>query len=254
MTTLTQILFSTILVSLISFIGLIFLFLKERILNKVLLFLVAFSAGALMGAAFFDLLPEAIKIAGDSGISLLKVFSYLILGFCAFFILEQFLGWHHHHTVQHPELKTFSYLILVSDGLHNFIDGLIIAGSFLAGFPVGITATLAVIFHEIPKEIGNIGVLLYGGMKKSRALLLNFITACLAILGGLVGFFFSQRTEEAILFLLSFAAGSFIYISASDLIPQIKENRIFKNSSISFLIFLAGIVLIWALVLLLPNR
>lgn len=248
MSTLTQILFATVLVSSISFIGLFFLFLRERILHRALLLSVAFSAGALMGAAFLDLLPEAIEASG----SLRTVFAFLLLGFSTFFILEQFIGWHHHHSAQHPELKPFSYLILASDGLHNFIDGIIIAGSFLASFPIGLASTLAVALHEIPQEIGDAGVLLYAGLKKKKALLLNFVSAMAAVLGGLFGFFFSAKLG-GIDFLLPFSAGSFIYIAASDLIPQIKEGGNLKRSLISFLVFLLGIVLIWALVLLLPE-
>lgn len=251
MSTLTQILISTILVSLVSFVGLIFLFFREKILHRTLLFSVAFSAGALMGAAFLDLLPEAIEKLADGSGSLMMLFIFLLLGFSAFFILEQFIGWHHHHATTHPELKPFSYLILVSDGLHNFIDGVIIAGSFLAGFPIGLAATLAVALHEIPQEIGDAGVLLYAGLKKKKALILNFVSAMAAVLGGVFGFFFSEKIG-GISFLLPFSAGSFIYIAASDLIPQIKEGGNLKKSLISFLVFLLGIVLIWALTFLLP--
>lgn len=242
---------STIFVSLISFVGIIILFLKERILNKILLFLVAFSAGALMGVAFLDLLPEAIEKAGIQNESLIKIFIFLLFGFSVFFILEQFIGWHHHHSASHPEPKPLSYLILVSDAIHNFLDGIIIAGSFMVGIPLGLVTVLAVVLHEIPQEIGDFGVLLYGGIKKLKALFLNFISALSAILGGFLGFLLSEKMGQGMFFFLPFAAGCFIYIAASDLIPYIKEEGSFKKRIINFLIFLAGILLIGVLTTLL---
>ena len=180
---------STFFISLISFIGALTLVLNDRILNKILPWLVAFSAGALIGVAFLHLLPEALDKVTIGESSIFKIFIYLIMGFSAFFVLEEFIGWHHHHDTRHPEIASFSYLILFSDGLHNFIDGLIIASAFLADFQIGLITSLAVISHEIPKEIGNFAVLIYGGFNKVRALFLNFISAIAAILGGVVGFF-----------------------------------------------------------------
>ena len=241
MAILFYILISTFLISLIAFVGALTLFLKEDVLNKILLFLVAFSAGALIGGAFFHLIPEAIEGIGIEGNSLFKIFFYLIFGFCIFFILEQFIQWHHHHSTQHPEVLPFSYLILISDALHNFIDGLVIAGSFLVNFQTGFVTSLAVVFHEIPQEIGDFAVLVYGGFKKNKALFLNFISATVAILGGVIGFFLFRKIGGEILFLLPFTAGSFIYIAASDLIPQIKEEWDIKKSIIHFFVFLVGI-------------
>jgi len=235
------ILISTFLISLISFLGAITLFLKEKLLNKILLILVAFSAGSLLGGAFFHLIPEAIERVGVEGIS--NLFFYLILGLCLFFILENFLNWHHHHAMEHPEIKSFSYLILISDTIHNFIDGLIIAGSFVVSFQVGVVTALAVVLHEIPQELGDFGVLVYGGFKKSKALFLNFLSALAAIFGGFFGFLLSERIGNSTIFLLPFAAGNFIYIAASDLLPEIKHKESLRKSSIHFFVFLLGIVL-----------
>ncbi len=243
MSTLIYIILSTFLISLIAFIGALTLFLKEKLLDKILLILVAFSAGALIGGAFLHLIPETIVKVGVEEGQLLKVFLYLLLGFCTFFILEQFIRWHHHHATRHPEIMPFSYLILVSDAVHNFIDGLIIAASFVIALPVGIITALAVALHEIPQEIGNFGVLVYGGFKKSRALFLNFLSAITVILGGIVGFFLSEKIGDSIIFLLPFAAGNFIYIASSDLIPEIKHKESFKKSAIYFFVFLLGIIL-----------
>jgi zinc and cadmium transporter len=158
--------------------------------------------------------------------------------------MEQFIKWHHHHSVDHPEIKPFSYLILFSDSLHNFIDGLVIAGSFVVGTGAGMVTSLAVVLHEVPQEIGDFAVLICGGFKKKQALFFNFISASLAILGGVVGFFIFKDMEN-VSFLLPFTAGSFIYIAASDLIPQIKEELGFKKSAIHFLLFLAGIAMMF---------
>jgi len=237
------ILVSTFLVSLIAFIGILVLFLKEELLNKILLILVAFSAGALIGGAFLHLIPEAIEKVGIDEAALSNLFLYLIFGFCTFFILENFIRWHHHHAVSHPEIMPFSYLILVSDGIHNFIDGLIIAASFVVSFPIGIATTLAVVLHEIPQEIGDFGVLIYGGFKKVKALFLNFLSAIFAIFGGFLGFLLSEKIGESIIFLLPFAAGTFIYIASSDLLPEIKHKESLKKSLVHFFVFLLGIIL-----------
>lgn len=241
MNVLSYILISTFFVSLLSFVGVLILFLKERFLDKIILVLVAFSAGALIGGAFLHLIPEAINKVGLDEEAILKIFFYLIFGFLLFFILEQFLKWHHHHAKEHPEIKTFSYLILISDGIHNFIDGLIIAGSFVISIPLGIVTTLAVVLHEIPTEIGDYGVLVYGGFKKIKALFLNFLSGITAILGGIIGFLLSEKIGGSIIFLLPFAAGNFIYIACSDLIPEIKQKIGSSESIINFFVFLLGL-------------
>jgi len=242
------ILVATFIISAISLIGAITLFLNDRFLKKMLLVLVALSAGALIGGAFLHLLPEAL----ESEVSSLKIFLVVILGFVTFFILEQFIHWHHHHDCEGCEKTApFSYLILVSDALHNFIDGLVIAASFVISFPIGITTTIAVALHEIPQEMGDFGVLIYGGMKKKRALFLNFLSALVAIIGGVIGFFLSTKIGASMIYLLPFAAGNFIYIASSDLIPEIKHGDNKKQSFIYFLVFLTGVVLMLALKLFL---
>jgi zinc and cadmium transporter len=238
------IILSTFSVSLISFIGALAFFLAEKTLNKLLLFLVAFSAGGLLGGAFFHLMPESLD--GD-----LIGFLFLALGFCSFFVLENFINWHHHHAKEHPEAVPFSYLILVSDAIHNFIDGLMIAASFIVSFPAGIATSLAVAFHEIPQEIGDYAVLIYGGFSKKKALLLNFFSALTAMAAGVVGFFFFEKIGGQASFLLPFAAGSFIYIAASDLIPEIKKRKEGHSSLAQFLVFLTGLFLMLVLKLIL---
>ncbi len=250
MSILFYILISTSLISLIAFIGVLFLFLKEKLLTKILLILVAFSAGTLIGGAFLHLIPEAIARVGASETSVLGLFLYLLLGFCIFFILEQFIRWHHHHAIRHPKIRPFSYLILISDGVHNFIDGLVIAASFVVAFPIGVVTALAVALHEIPQEIGDYGILIYGGFKKVKALFLNFLSAITVVFGGIAGFLLSEKIGESIVFLLPFAAGNFIYIASADLIPEIKHRVSIKKSLIHFIVFLSGMGLMLLIKLL----
>jgi zinc and cadmium transporter len=217
--------------------------LKEKILNKILVILVAFSAGILLGASFLHLIPEAIVKMAFIEASILKIFLFLIFGFCGFFALEQLIRWHHHHTFYHPEIKPFSYLILISDGIHNFIDGLIIAASFTVDFQLGITTTLAVATHELPQEISDFGVLVYSGFKKTKALFLNYVSAITAICGGIIGYLLFTLVGKLIIFLLPLAAGGFIYIGTVDLIPEIMYKESLKESFMRFITFLLGIII-----------
>jgi len=243
MTVLIYILLGTFLISLLAFVGALTLFLRKDFLDKIILILVALSAGALIGGAFLHLIPETVVKIGADENKLMIAFLYLILGFCVFFILEQFIRWHHRHGSRDDRIMPFSYLILVSDGIHNFIDGLIIAASFAVTPSLGVITTLAVALHEIPQEIGDYGVLVYGGFKRVKALFLNFLSAMTVVLGGVIGFLISEQIGKSIIFLLPFAAGNFIYIAASDLIPEIKHKISFKKSLIHFFIFLLGIIL-----------
>lgn len=241
------IILSTFTISLIAFIGALVLFLKEKILNKILLVLVAFSAGALIGGAFLHLIPEAILEYGVDEMKLMTLFSYLLAGFCMFFILEQLIRWHHHHATSHPKIMPFSYLILISDGLHNFIDGVVVAASFMVSFPLGIATTMAIGLHEIPQEIGDFGVLVHGGFKKRRALFLNYCSAVTVVLGGVTGYLLYGWIGESIIFLLPFAAGNFIYVATTDLIPEIRFKQSLARSLLRFCVFVIGMSLMMAI-------
>ena len=233
------IIISTLIVSLISFIGIFTLALKKIHLNKILLILVALSAGALMGGAFLHLIPESIENSKNP-------FIIILIGFITFFFIEKILYWRHCHNGI-CKVHTFAYMNLIGDSVHNFIDGLIIAASFLTNVQLGIVTTIAVALHEIPQEIGDYGVLVYGGFKKYKALLLNFLTALFALLGGIIGFFISSSTQQFVTILLPFAAGGFIYIGASDLIPELKKEIKFKKSLISFIFFIIGILIVYSI-------
>ena len=229
---------SSCLISLIAFVGMIVLFLKEELLTRILLILVAFSAGALMGGAFLHLLPETIE--KSTGI---EVFLWLLGGFILFFFIEKVLQWHHCHRVKH--VHTLGFMNLIGDAVHNFSDGLIIAASFITKVPLGVVTTLAIALHEIPQEIGDFGVLVYSGFKKERALLLNFLAALTVIFGGIVGYFISGYVEKFTIFLLPLAAGVFIYIASSDLIPEIRKETSLKRGTLSFLAFLLGVLFMY---------
>lgn len=236
---LTYIILATVVVSFLSFVGIITLSLKDQILNKILLILVGLSAGTLMGGAFLHLLPEATEY--NTG---LDVFIYVLVGFIIFFIIEKVLHWRHCHKDE-CEIHTFTYMNLIGDSIHNFIDGLIMAASFVVSIPLGVTTTIAISSHEIPQEIGDFGVLIYGGFSKKKALLLNFLVALTAVLGGIIGYFISNLVENATLFILPFAAGGFIYIAATDLIPEIKKELSMKKYMATLSVFILGILFMW---------
>ena len=242
---LAYILISTIMITFIAFIGIFTLAINENILKKILLVLVSLSAGALMGGAFLHLIPESIEVASGS-----NIFIIVLIGFIIFFIIEKILHWRHCHDGK-CDVHTFHYMNLIGDSIHNFIDGLIIAAGFMVSIPLGFTATIAIVAHEIPQEIGDFGVLIYGGFEKKKALILNFLIAFTIVIGGFVGYLLSNIIENYVYILLSFAAGGFIYIAATDLIPEIKKEVDIRKSTFTMLIFILGIVFMWIIKIIL---
>jgi len=238
---LIYIIISTFAIALIAFIGIFTLALKDKVLDKILLILVSLSAGALMGGAFLHLLPEAIEEAEGTDFN---VFFIVLIGFILFFLIEKVLHWRHCHKGK-CDVHTFHYMNLIGDAIHNFIDGLIISASFIASVELGITTFIAIAAHEIPQEIGDFGVLIYGGFKKKKAIVLNFAVALTILAGGIVGYFISSTVEQAVIFLLPFAAGGFIYIAATDLVPEIKKELDIRKSMATMLVFICGILIMW---------
>jgi len=226
---------ASIVVSLGSFVGAITLLLNEKVLNKVLVVLISFSAGVLIGGTFLHLIPEAVEHGSDK----VDIFSLVILGFVLFFLLEKYFYWRHCHKGEQCEIHTHpvAYLILLGDGIHNFIDGIIIGSSFYTDIKLGVISTLMIILHEIPQELGDFGVLLYGGLTKFKALFYNFLSAVTAILGTIIGFFVSQNVHNVVVYLLPVAAGGFIYTAASDLVPAIQKQKELKTANISLFLF-----------------
>lgn len=248
MAVLAYILGAVVLVSVCSLIGIITLIVTQKKLGKILFVLVSFAAGAMLAAAFFDLIPEALEHAGPDA-----VFLSVMAGIVAFFVLETFLFWYHAHGHEHTgkhrhHHKTFlpiAYLNLIGDAVHNFLDGVIIATSFLASIPLGIVASLAVIFHEIPQEIGDFSILIYGGFSRGRALFFNFLSALTAVLGALAAYYLGTTVEHATEWLVPFAAGGFIYIAAVDLLPELRKSLDVRRSLLQLLFFGIGVLAIW---------
>jgi zinc and cadmium transporter len=238
MIVLLWILLATIIDGLVGLIGIFSLWIKDKLLNKLLMILVAFSAGALLSGAFFHLLAESL-----ASLPVMTVFAYMMIGFIIFFVVERFLHWHHCHNGEKCEVHPVSYLILIGDGIHNFIDGIIIGASFLVNVHFGIITTLLILAHEIPQELGNFGVLVYSGFGKNKALLYNFLAQLTCVVGGLTGYLLSSRIQGVIPFVLPFAAGGFIYIAASDLVPELHKETKLKKLLLSFAFFMLGIML-----------
>jgi len=256
----------TLIGSVFSLIGGVFLLLREKQTLKYSHFLAAFAAGTLLGTVFFDLFPEAVEEARSTGSTSslqassgqageINVFFYALLGILGFFLLERFIHWFHHHQHEYKEekVKPTVPLIILGDSVHNFIDGVVIAATFLVSIPLGIVTTLAVAAHEIPQEIGDFGILLHKGLERKKVLLVNVGSALTAILGALISFWVGERIETSLPILLAITAGFFIYIAASDLIPEIHhENR--KGFAVieTFLMF-AGVATIWIFITLLEG-
>jgi zinc and cadmium transporter len=237
---------ASIVVSLISLIGILFLLVNEKTLNNILFILIGFATGGLLGGAFFHLLPEALEKSSNPTLT----FLYVILGFIIFFILERYIHWRHCHKEGKCDVHVVSYLSLMGDGIHNLIDGMIIATSFQVNISFGLITTLAIILHEIPQEIGDFGVLVYGGLSKLKALFFNFLSALTAIIGVFIGYFLTTSIENFSSVLLPIAAGGFIYIAASDLVPELHKEPNLKKSTLAIITFIFGIILMYALKLI----
>ena len=229
---------SGLIVSLLGLAIFLFLLWQEKFSRKIVIYLVSFSAGALIGGAFFHLLPEAMASKEDH----LLTFVYVLIGFCLFFILEKFLRWHHCHDKECQNTLHLGYMNLIGDSIHNFIDGVIIVSAFIANISLGIVTTISIISHEIPQEMGDFGVLLYSGMNKTKIVIYNFMVALLAILGVIIGFVIINWVEGLNDFLIPAAAGGFIYIAATDLIPELQREINAKSSFYHFFVFIFALI------------
>jgi len=242
-------LISVLIISLISFVGIFALSIKAKKLRTFLIYLISLSAGTLLGDAFIHLLPELVEKSGMT----LSISLYILGGITLFFVLEKIIYWQHCHgnVLESSHVHPFAYMNLVGDALHNFLDGIIIAASYLISLPAGIATTIAVALHEIPQEIGDFGVLLHGGFSKSRALAVNFISALFAILGAVLTLWLTSSITNLEAILVPVAIGGFIYIASSDLIPQLhKHSDKISRSLLQLLVFLMGIALMALLLLL----
>lgn len=234
MSPLALILISTISISLISLVGLITLSMKPDRVERFVLPFVALSAGAMMGGAFLHLLPEAVDQIGT------RAFPIVLVSFIGFFLIERVLHWHHCHG-DHCDIHTFGYMNLIGDFIHNFIDGLVIAAAFMADIRLGWITALAMALHEIPQEVGDFGVLMHAGFSRTKAIAFNLFTALSAVAGGVIGYVFVSQSAVLESFLLPIAAGGFLYIAGSDLLPELRKTSVPKHVVQLFFIFLFGI-------------
>lgn len=247
-----EILLATLFVSVLSLVGIALLAVNERLRSSVLAYMVAFAVGGMLGGAMFHLLPEAI---GETEEPML-VFALALFGFLAFFIIEKFLHWRHCHNEEcemhgHENgaakamVRPVAYLNLVGDMIHNFVDGAIIAASFMASVPLGIASTIAIALHEIPQELGDFAVLIHSGLTPKKALLYNFMSAVGAMFGAILTYYALEPTSGVALLLLPLAAGGFIYIAAVDLVPELHRERKPIISVMQFSMIVLGLVLMY---------
>ncbi len=238
---------SVIAISAISLIGILFIWLTETKLKKIFTYLVSFAVGGLLGDVFLHMMPELIETGFETQTALI-----LITGILVSFMVERFLQWRHCHiptSQEHPH--SFAYMNLFGDSVHNLIDGLIIGGSYIVSIPLGIATTIAVIFHEIPQELGDFSVLIYGGFTKKKALGFNFLTALTAVIGAVIALALGSMLDGFVPLLVPFAAGNFIYIAGSDLIPELrKDTPELKKSGLQLVSLVLGIVPMVLLLLL----
>ena len=247
MTALAWIVLTGFAMSAIALVGSITLLLKKATLDRIIMPLVAFAAGSLLGGAFLHMLPAASESIADP----VSIYLWTLAGFTVFFALEQFLHWHHCHRASSDCKEPLTYLILIGDGLHNFLGGLGVGAVFLADIRLGIAAWLAAAAHEVPQELGDFAVLIHGGWSRRKALLFNLLSGLTFLLGGIAAWMASATLE--ISFLVPFAAGNFIYIGASDLVPEVNKHRDSVTNIIHFLCFTAGVGLLWLMRLALTS-
>jgi zinc and cadmium transporter len=267
-------------IGMLSLVGIFMISLKDNTLDKILFVLIAFATGTILATALFDLIPEALHHleelnAGGANLNETILFTMVVGGYVVFFILERFLYWFHGHAHQNENelvcydhldetidkslgkgkvIKNFALLNLIGDGLHNFLDGVVIMVAFLSGIGNGVVVTLAVLFHEFPQEIGDFGILLYGGFSKRNALLFNFLSAMVAMLGGVFAFFLSEIFDSFNFFFLAFSGGGFLYLASTELMPELLKQKDLKKSIYQALIFIVGLIVILTLITILPHE
>ena len=239
-------LLSAFVVSLVSLVGILTLMFGVRRLDRFIPLLISLAVGALFGDAFIHLLPQAF---GDTDSTVLTSL-YIIMGIMLFLAMESLLHWHHeHHTQTLNPIHPMGQVIMVADGVHNLLDGLIIGASYLVSVPVGLATTLAVLLHEVPQELGDFGVLIHAGFTPRRALIINFLSGVLAIVGVVISLLLGGNGGEYTAVMVPLTAGGFIYIAGADLIPERHKEHEFRASVVQFAVVLAGIGLIFLLLL-----
>lgn len=241
MSVLWWITFSGLAMSALALVGSVTLLLPSRLFDRLVMPLVALAAGSLLGGALFHMIPASVTVLGN----LLGVYGLVALGFVAFLVLEQFLHWHHCHRDHAVARHPVGYLVLVADGIHNFLGGMGVAGAFIVDIRLGVTAWLVAAAHEVPQELGDFGLLVHSGWRKGAALGLNALSALTFLVGGYVAYTISTSLNVAVL--IPFAAGNFLYIAAADLIPQFSREESIPRKLVVTASFLAGLGILYAL-------
>lgn len=231
-------------VSALSLVGVFTLVFRESVLQRGLLILISFAAGALLGDAFLHLIPQIAE--SPKGFDLTASLS-LLAGVVAFFILEKVLHWHHSHVPSQEVLHPVAVANLVGDALHNFVDGAIVAGGFLVSTKLGIATAVAVALHEIPQELGDFGILVHAGLKPRKALMLNLLTALTAIAGAIVTLLIATSVAGVERILIPVTAGGFVYIASTDLIPEMHKEPEAGKSALQLVSLVAGVAVMAAL-------
>lgn len=240
MTVIVNIILATLAVSLISLAGVCLIGVKETTLEGFLDYLVSFAVGGLLGGAFLHLFPEAVESGNPA------LFSHALTGIVVFLLMERFLRWRHCHQGR-CEAHSFTYINLIGDGVHNFIDGMVIAASFVQDAGLGIATTIAVAAHELPQELGDFAILVYGGFRRTKALLLNLLSALVAVLGALVAYYQMHHVAWLKDFLIPFTAGGFLYLALVDMVPELHRKTCGRKAFAQTAALLAGLGLMGGL-------
>ncbi|MEE8078292.1 MAG: ZIP family metal transporter [Pseudomonadales bacterium] len=225
----------------------VFLLLPAAQRSRTLPHLISFATGALLGAAFLALLPRALEIAGPDGAR--GVGLAVLAGVLTFFVLEKLVLWRHchhddceaHGPGQQQRDAASGVMILLGDGIHNLLDGMLIAAAFLTDFHLGIVTSVAVIAHEIPQEVGDLAVLLNAGFSRSRAFCINVLASLASVLGGIGAYFWLDIATDLLPFVLAVAASSFVYGAVADLIPGLHRRVDARASVVQSVLIGAGI-------------
>lgn len=245
-------LISVIGVSLVSLVGVSLFVLDLSFIKRLLLYLVSFSVGAIFGDVFLHMLPELSEASASFGDDMLIVLSGILFSF----VVEKFIHWHHCHVLpedhEHHEEHhhPIGYLCLIGDGVHNFIDGVLIASSYLVSTEVGIATTVAVVFHEIPQEVGDFAILLHSGFSRGRALFLNLLSALTAVAGAVLVLVTSGTFSSIDAYLLPFAAGNLLYIAGADLIPELHKQTGIRQGLLQLLAIILGMSVMYTMLFL----
>lgn len=234
---------SVLLVSLISVLVVLPIYFKKNVSDKLLIALLSLSVGSLLGAVFIHFIPEAIRTSKGY---MLSTALYILGGFLAFFLLERLVHFHHKHKTEtnahgHSHGYHLALVNLLGDGLHNFLDGMVIAASYVVSIPLGIAATISIMLHEIPQEVADFGILIYSGMSRKKALIFNFVSALTSVVGAIIALLLIDKIPDFNRFIIPFAAGNFLYIAASNLLPELHRHCKMKDTFIHIGAILIGI-------------